>query len=134
MEDIVKALISMGITPENLVRVIGFAFLMLGFLEPEEFFGIKIKWSTSKRVTSALAGILIGLATIPQLQFWHSNKILVDKAALQTLRSNVERANDAILKARRQNAFNSCYDAASEGLLPLAAVYASLKEILAKAD
>jgi len=130
MDGVIKALIEMGITPENLVRAFGAVIMLTGLLEPTLFLGVQIPWTTSKRLIATVAGVIVILCTIPQLQFWNWHKVVIERSEVAALDTNVQKGLDSIGEARRQNSFPACFDSASKGSAPLNAAKASLTTLL----
>jgi hypothetical protein len=105
--------------PDWLCFATGFVFLVLGLFAPRRFVGIEMEWTPATSLTAIILGAVLLAFSYPQLRFWRSNTVIVDRADLATLAKNNKAALDAIERARR-GAGNAdwLFDSATMGLKP----------------
>jgi hypothetical protein len=105
--------------PDWFCFAIGFIFLVLGLFKPGRFLGIEMEWRPATSLTAILLAAALLAFSYPQLRFWKSNTVNIDRVDLETLEKNNKAALNAIERARR-GAGNAdwLFDSATMGLKP----------------
>jgi hypothetical protein len=106
-------------TGDSAAMAFGIFLAFLGLFAPKKFFGIEFDWKPATSAVALIAGVAFFAFSYPQLRFWQSNTVNVDRAVIATLASNTQKSIDAIMSARSGNSYPWCFDKASAGLTPL---------------
>lgn len=87
--------------PDWMCFAAGFIFLILGLFTPKRFAGVEMDWSSARSLTAILLGAILLVISYPQLRFWQSNTVNVDRALIATLTTDAQKGLDSINAARR---------------------------------
>lgn len=111
--------------------IFGIALALLGIFAPKKFVGFVVDWTSATSGAAIVIGLLFVAFSFPQLRFWQSNTINVDRSVIAALTSNTQKAIDSINSARSGNSYPWCADKSGEGLAPLNTTLAALKKLAA---
>jgi len=118
---------------DSAAMAFGIFLAFLGLFAPRKFFGIEFDWKPATSAVALIAGVAFFAFSYPQLRFWQSNTVNVDKALLATLASETQAGIDAITSARSGGDIRWCLDRSGSSLAPLNEAVALLKKLGAKA-
>lgn len=88
--------------PDYLLFALGLCLVLLGLFTPKKFVGFEVDWSAATSTTAVLVGAACIVFSYPQTRFWHSNTVNVDKAFIESLKSQLLQAQIAA-KAAHDN-------------------------------
>lgn len=114
---------------DSAAMAFGIFLAFLGLFAPKKIFGIEFDWTPATSAVALIAGAAFFAFSYPQLRFWQSNTVNVDRAVIATLASNTQKGIDGIMSARSGNSFPWCFDRASTGLTPLNDTLAIIKKL-----
>lgn len=117
---------------DTLCMIFGIGLALIGAVAPKRFFGIETDWTSTTSAFVAIVGVAFVVFSFPQLRFWKTDTVNVDRAVLAKLEANTQKAVDGIMSARSGNSYPWCFDKASTGLGPLNENLASLKQLALK--
>jgi hypothetical protein len=104
---------------DSAAMAFGIFLTFLGLFAPKKFFGIEFDWRPATSATALIIGVVFFAFSYPQLRFWQSNTVNVDKAVLVALATNAQAGVDAINSAKAGNSYPYCADHAGAGITPL---------------
>lgn len=117
---------------DTLGMIFGIGLALIGVVAPRRFFGFETDWRPATSGFVVLVGIMFVAFSFPQLRFWKTDSVNVDRAILAKVEANSQKAIDGILSARSGNSYPWCFDKASTGLGPLNENLTTLKQLTAK--
>jgi hypothetical protein len=114
---------------DNAAMAFGIFLVFLGLFAPKKFFGIEFDWKPATSAVALIAGVAFFAFSYPQIRFWQSNTVNVDRSILAALLSDTQAGADAIASARSGGDIRWCTDRSGAGLAPLNAAVARLKRL-----
>jgi hypothetical protein len=87
---------------DNLALFLGILLLLLGLFAPKKFVGVVMDWTPATSTVAIIAGVIFILLSFPQLRFWNSNIVVVDRTAIAKLRGQLQQAQNSA-KAAHDN-------------------------------
>jgi hypothetical protein len=118
---------------DSAAMAFGIFLAFLGLFTPKKFFGIEFEWTSATSTIAFIAGVAFFAFSYPQLRFWQSNTVNVDRAVLATLASDARAGIDSINSARSGGDIRWCLDHSGAGLTPLTDAMSILKKLGAAA-
>jgi hypothetical protein len=117
---------------DTLCMVFGIGLALIGAVGPKKFFGFEMDWTPATSGFVAIVGVAFVIFSFPQLRFWQSNTVTVDRAVIAKLESNNQTGIEAVTSARSGNSYPWCSDRAGIALGVLNDSAALLKKIAAQ--
>lgn len=114
---------------DSAAMAFGIFLAFLGLFAPKKFFGIEFDWTAATSGTALIVGAAFFAFSYPQLRFWQSNTVNIDKVVLVALATDAQAGIDAINSAKAGNSYPYCSDHAGAGIKPLADALAALKAV-----
>jgi hypothetical protein len=114
---------------DSAAMAFGIFLAFLGLFAPKNFFGIEFDWKPATSAVALIAGVAFFAFSYPQLRFWQSNTVNVDRAVIAKLTSDAQNGIDSINSARAGNSYPYCADKAGAALTPLNDAVAILKTL-----
>jgi hypothetical protein len=117
------------LTPDYAGFALGILLFLLGVFVPKRFVGIQVDWTPPLSLAAIIIGAVFFAFSYPQLRFWQSNTVNVDRAVIGQLASDAQKGIDSINSARGGSSYPYCFDHASAGLTPLNDALELLKKL-----
>jgi hypothetical protein len=99
---------------DSAAMAFGIFLAFLGLFAPKKFFGIEFDWKPATSAVALFAGVAFFAFSYPQLRFWQSNTVNVDRAVLTAISAQIKEAHDRALGAASNTSDNpGCVDRAN---------------------
>src|SRR4051812_22850213 len=95
---------------DSAAMAFGVFLAFLGLFAPKKFFGIEFDWNPATSAVALIVGVAFFAFSYPQLRFWQSNTVNVDRTVIATLASDTQKGIDSINSARGGKDFPWCFD------------------------